>query len=196
MLEQAQGADVKSLRLVRLGYDWAWQLSTGQGFIYYNADFGKKNDDFGARYAVDLARHYTGIEVTAPVTEIQTEFSLSYPPINRLLPVYKVSYGAHHGLTAYVDPASDRLGSLSDSVRRTALWLFQNIHTLSFLDPAEAVRVMVIFLSVGSILAMAVLGSLMRSRMKYRKQGAQPRRAHGRCRRAAGAANLRPRQRG
>jgi hypothetical protein len=179
MLKQAQGQEIKSLRLVRLGYDWAWQLATKDGFVYYNADFGKKSEDFGARYAADLAKYYTGIKASAPVTDMQTEFTLAYPPINRLLPVYKISYGDHHDLTAYVDPASDRLGSLSDTVRGAALWLFQNVHTLSFLDPAEAVRVLIIFLAVGSILAMAVLGTLMRSRLKYRRQMAPTRKAHG-----------------
>lgn len=179
MLAQAQGQEIRSLRLVRVGYDWAWQLSSGSGFTYYNADFGRRDEAFGALYARDLARYYAGVAAPDAAVDVQTAFSLSYPPINRLLPVYKVSYGDRHGLTAYVDPASDRLGSLSDDVRGAALWLFQNVHTLSFLDPVEAVRVMIIFLCVGSILAMAVLGTMMRSRMRYRKTGAQSRRAHG-----------------
>lgn len=179
MLTQAEGLEIKSLRLVRIDYDWAWQLATREGFTYYNADFGRKSDDFGARYAGVLAKYYTGLDAVSPAVDVQTEFTLAYPSINRLLPVYKISYGGHHDLTAYVDPASDRLGSLSDSVRRTALWLFQNVHTLSFLDPVEALRVLIIFLSVGSILAMSVLGTYMRSRMRYRKVGTQARKTHG-----------------
>jgi hypothetical protein len=176
IMDQLNGTSVTALRLVKAGYDWNWQVKTQDGFSYYDADFGRKNDDFAALYASHLASHYTGRNEADNVT-LQQDFDTSYPPINRLLPVYKVTFEG--GLTAYVDPVSDRLGAVTDPVRILALWMFQNVHTLSFLDRVELARVALIFLSAATILSMAVLGFALRTSLKYRRQGNAPRRWHG-----------------
>lgn len=176
IMARLDGTPVSALRLVRAGYDWNWQVKTQNGFSYYDADFGRKRDDFAALYAAHLASYYTGREKADAVT-LQNEFDLKYPPINRLLPVYKVAFAG--GPTAYVDPVSDRLGAVTDPVRVAALWLFQNIHTLSFLDRVEFLRVLLILFSVTTILSMAALGAILRVALKYRRQKDAPRRWHG-----------------
>lgn len=171
--------DVTQLRLVRVPQDWAWQVSAGSGFKYFDPDFGGERPDFGSIYAEYLARHYSGSRDEVTAITLQTEFDSRYTAVNRLLPVYRVGFVSSRDLAVYVDPSSDRLGSITDSVRTSASRIFQAVHTLSFFDSVEAVRVMIVFLAVLSILVIALLGIGLRLQMKTRRSGAKLRILHG-----------------
>lgn len=179
VLNQLDGQAITQMRLLKSERDWAWQVSTGHGFEYYDPDFGTKRTDFSANYAEGLARHYTGSDAETKSVNLQAEFDLDYPKINRLLPVYKIEFEDEGGLHVYVDPSSDRLGGLSNTLKLTGLRLFQWVHTLSFLDPVEAVRVLALFFAVLTILAISGLGIGLRMTSKLRVKGQKRRVLHG-----------------
>lgn len=179
VLDQLNGQSITQLRLLKGERDWAWQASTGNGFEYYDPDFGTKRSDFSDTYAENLARHYTGSDAEIKSIKLQTEFDLDYPKINRLLPVYKISFENAGGLHTYVDPGSDRLGGVSNTLKLTGLRTFQIIHTLSFLDPIEAGRVLMLLFAVLTILAISGLGIGLRMTSKPRLHGQKRRVLHG-----------------
>lgn len=177
ILDKLKTENIEGMRLVRVGYAYAWQVRMKGGTVYFDADYGKFQPLFGETYATALASHYTGGKGLATDIKDQTQFDLSYPPINRLLPVTKVALDT--GVTVYVDPWSDRLGGITDTVRVAALWMFQTVHTLSFLDRVEYVRVLAIALSVSAMIAMAMLGLAVRASFKYKAQAKASRFWHG-----------------
>jgi hypothetical protein len=112
--------------------------------------------------AIALARHYAGLP-DAGVAHVRTvtAFSTDYPPINRLLPVAEVRFDTPDGLTLYVDTAADRLASVVNDPRRIMLAVFQNVHTLKFLEPLEPLRIALILALVGTVLATTIAGAGM-----------------------------------
>lgn len=112
--------------------------------------------------AVLLARHYAAL----PEGEIASarkvdRFSVNYPPVNKLLPVWEVRFARPDGLTMYVEPGADRLAMTTNDQRRVLLALFQNIHTLKFLEGVEPLRIAVLAALVGSVLVTALFGAGM-----------------------------------
>lgn len=108
--------------------------------------------------ALSLARYYSG--ATEPVRNITpvTKFSNAYPYINRFLPAWRVDFDRPDGLSLYVETQTDRLGSITNNRKFILQTIFQNVHTWSFLNSAEGLRVGVIFCLVASIIGMAGMG--------------------------------------
>ncbi|MBI2234490.1 MAG: hypothetical protein HYU57_05835 [Micavibrio aeruginosavorus] len=108
--------------------------------------------------AITLARHYTGAKEAVRSAEIITEFDHGYPAINRYLPAWKITFDRKDGLSAYVETDTDRLGAITNTRKIILQTIFQTVHTWSFLDRAEGVRVGLILLLVGTALGMAGFG--------------------------------------
>jgi hypothetical protein len=117
-----------------------------------------------------LARHYAALP-DAPVVSITPvrRFDAQYPAINRLLPVYRVTFAAKGGLAVYIDPMTDRLATVSDTRRRTLLFVFSNIHRLEFLSFLEPIRVMAVLALAGAFLAAVGAGVLQAIRPGARR---------------------------
>lgn len=179
MMTALEGKEITQLRLLKIERDWAWQVSTGSGFDYYDPDFGRSYPDFGSVYAEKLAKYYSGSSDKIRAISLQKNFDLDYPEISRLLPVYKVEFENDKNLRVFVDPSSDRLGGMTDNIKLGAMRLFQWVHTLSWLEPIEAVRVLIVFFSVFSILAISGLGIALRLARKPRLYGQKSRVFHG-----------------
>ena len=120
-------------------------------------------------YAIQLARHYSGATEAVKKAEIITQFSRAYPAVNRLLPVWRVEFDRADGLAAYVDTGDDRLGSLTTHLKLALLTIFQTVHTLDFLAPAEAVRVLTIGFLILSIVAIAGIGMALLIKIKRKR---------------------------
>lgn len=108
--------------------------------------------------AIMLARHYTGAKEAVKSAEIITAFDRRYPAINRYLPAWKIAFDRKDGLSAYVETDTDRLGAITDTRKIILQTVFQTVHTWSFLDRAEGMRVGLILLLVGTALGMAGFG--------------------------------------
>ncbi len=180
--EVVAGRNIRQLRLVAAGDDVAWQVSLqvegGTDFLYFDALNGKRRPDFPMIYAAFLARHYTGSAADIVSVQKQDVFDSEYPEINRLLPVYKVSFADSYDLAAYVDPATGRLGALTDDVRAAALKIFRAVHTFSFLERAEVARVSLVLLGVLSILCVAAFGFALRVSRKTKAYSRKARTIH------------------
>lgn len=175
-----QGVDsVAEARAVTLDNRTLYQIRTGDSPIrrYFDPITGSELAGGDQMRAVSLARHYLG-DTASMVQEARliTQFDNEYPPVNRLLPVWRVELARDDGLVAYVDTGGGRLGAISDARKRLFQATFRAVHTLSFV-PAEAgpVRVILIVALIGSILAATLLGIalLVLIRRRNRAPGAR-----------------------
>jgi hypothetical protein len=135
--------------------------------------------DHDERQAVWLARYYSGLTDT-PIRkiDIKTEFDSSYPPVNRLLPVYVIQFDTPDRKTLYIHTETSAMASYSNSWKATLQYIFQILHTWSWLDDVETLRLVAMSLMLLSILGMAITGIALLLLMKQRKIRQKSRRFH------------------
>jgi hypothetical protein len=104
-----------------------------EGRIYWiDARSGAVQPDAERRWAERLARHYTGDQTSAATRlTLLDSFNNDYHYIDRLLPVWEVALNRPDGLRAYVDPASGRLATLTDTRKDWTGKLFRWMHSWS-----------------------------------------------------------------
>ena len=109
-----------------------------------------------------LASYYTGLD-TAQIesVEFHTVFSDEYPKVNRLLPVYKVTFAGDQSMQAFVYTETGALASLSNPFKRRMQWLFQHLHTLKWLDSLEYGRLILASLFMLCLFGSAVVGFML-----------------------------------
>ena len=110
-------------------------------------------------YAVHLARHYLGDQQNAiQSVELQTSFDDDYVYVNRLLPVWRVSFARDDGLRVYVDTASDRLGTVVNNTKAMTSTFFRNVHSWVFIEnTALRLSLMSLCLLGGGLISLAGL---------------------------------------
>lgn len=147
---------------------------------YFDVVSGAEMDGLDRARAESLARHYTGYWET-PIKDATylTAFSDDYPDINRLLPVWRVTFDRDDGRAVYVDTGTGQLATIDNKARAIMRFIFVNVHTLDFL-PREAAwaRVLIIFVMVGSLWFAAVLGVALLIALKARKRQETSRKWH------------------
>ena len=161
-LAQLTSQPLQQARLLQQGGQLLWQLRIAGQVLpqYHDARSGQRLPEADRERALWLAQRYTGRDRVEDA-RLLTVFDADYPEINRLLPVWCVRFEGADALEACVHTVEDRLATLSDRRKRTLQALFQNLHTLSFLDRFESLRLGVMLAAVGSVLAMAMLGSAL-----------------------------------
>jgi hypothetical protein len=177
-LTQNNIAEIKQFRLVNFqGKVWyqIQQLSNPE-HLYLDTRTGTRLQDGDALYAEFLAKQYFG-NPNATVVEklIITRFDNDYRYINRLLPVWKVSF-QEGGYDVYVETSSGRMATYNTPARRLFLRAFQYLHNWGWLNGSEALRVgtIVLFLSViilGSIAGITLYAFLWNRRAKRTVKG-------------------------
>lgn len=173
----AQGLRESALvRLVMVGGAPYWFAADGIGErVVVDARSGARAQGMEQRHAVSLARHYAGLpQSEVAQARLISAFSTDYPSVNRLLPVWEVRLATPDGLTLYVDTGLDRLAAVTNDQRRVLLGVFQNVHTLKFLEFVEPLRIAIILLLIGIVLATAVFGGLL----LWKARGKGVRRVH------------------
>jgi len=119
-----------------------------------------------------LARYYAlGGDKSVPVESIifQTEFDHSYPWVNRLLPVYKVTFANEQNLSTYVYTEINALAGLSNDYKTTLQSIFRNLHTWSWLNNVDNARILIMACLLISIIAMTLTGIALVLLLKTRK---------------------------
>ncbi|MDR3712261.1 MAG: PepSY domain-containing protein [Puia sp.] len=87
-----------------------------------------------------------------------TRFDEEYNAINRLLPVYKVSFERPDGIRVYVETVQDRFSFAVDNRRAGFNRLFQYIHTYQWLDFLGQGKQVAMFLLMATAFLTTVLG--------------------------------------
>lgn len=129
---------------------------------YFDLATGSELTDFDRRQAEWLARYYTGVSDT-PLRSLtlQTAFDNAYPEVNRLLPVWKVTFDTEDGLTAFIHTELNALAALGNHLRATQQGLFRNLHSLSWLDDWEALRVIILTGLTLTLLGLGLAGMVL-----------------------------------
>jgi len=136
---------------------------------YFALDNGNELPDHDAQQAIFLARHYLATEAAVSSTEFVTEFSADYPWVNRLLPVWKISFATEDHLNIYVHTETGSAASVSNDFKNLVQKGFGWLHTWDWMPhQAEWLRVLIIAVLIGSLLALALSGVIML--LKIRRQ--------------------------
>lgn len=166
VLESEETATIERVRLVELEHRTVYQIRWPENPIlqYHDAETGDLIPDGDQRYARQLARHFLGDD-RSTITEVAllTDFTSQYREINRLLPVYSVSFDREDRMRLYVDTGSSRLGTATDrfrQVNQTLFWLFHNFGFLSFAGWFRPVALLVLSLAAAfsGVIGIAVFG--------------------------------------
>lgn len=140
-----------------------WQVTQSDGTRrYFRPADGREIPDGDRAQAEFLARHYLATDRVITSATLQTAFDADYPWVNRLLPVWKLEFAGDDGLTAYVHTETSSLAAVNNTTKSRLQSLFRALHTWEWVPPGmEWLRVMVIALMVGSLLALGLTGIAM-----------------------------------
>lgn len=128
---------------------------------YFALDTNAELLDFDRQQAQWLARYYAlggGADVAVKDIQFQTEFDSAYPWVNRLLPVYKVTFDHDDGLSTYVYTEINALAGLSNHYKTRVQSVFRALHTWAWLDRFDNVRIIILACLLISIIAMTLTG--------------------------------------
>jgi hypothetical protein len=147
VMKKAGISAVNGLRLVSFAEGLYYQLGLPNSpeRIYLNVYDGQTLVNGDARYAEYLARHFLG-EKSAPVKKVEllTDFDDDYLSVNRLLPVYRISFDREDGMRAYVETSPARLAALVDNRKAILGSVFRFMHNWDFLQGHETLRLSLI----------------------------------------------------
>ncbi|MFN7293258.1 MAG: PepSY domain-containing protein [Lysobacteraceae bacterium] len=138
-----------------------WQLTMPDGERRYHHMDGSPWPGSDRDYARWLAAWYLGEERAIQSIERVDRFSADYPWVNRLLPVWAVSFEGDDGLIAYVHTETGVLASLSDARRRWMQAGFRQVHTLAFLGAFDPLRRTVVASAMTVLLLIGAAGLVL-----------------------------------
>lgn len=139
---------------------------------YFRLRTGEELPDQDRLYAAYLARHYMGFP-QEPVQRVErvAQFSAEYPAVNRLLPVYKVSFDRSDQLHVYVYTETGAVAAVSNAWKQRLQTLFQYLHSGSYWpDSLEWLRVALFSVWVGVLFLMACTGLVLLVRIRRSKR--------------------------
>ena len=149
---------------------------------YFSLTDGRELPDYDIRHAVFLARHYLGLspeDSAVRAVDKLTGFTPDYPWVNRLLPVYRVSFDRDDNLAAYVDTQTNALAGVTNNFKETVQAGFRALHTWGWF-PASGpwLRTAALAALVSVLFVMALSGVVMLITMRRRMSGNSARRWH------------------
>jgi uncharacterized iron-regulated membrane protein len=136
-------AEFKSLNIISFNNRTYYQIKTDDNAapLYLDAQTGELLADGDQLYAVHVARGYLQ-DFQAKVTNVERlrEFNDDYREINRLLPVYQITFDRADGMRAYVDTNGAKLSTLVNNTKYRLNWFFGFFHNWNFLPASDTVR--------------------------------------------------------
>lgn len=155
--------EVRNFSLIKFNKGAYYQiLGRNNVYDYYSVNDGSFLPHGDKAYAEYLARYFTQ-DNTSPIEKmrLQTTFDSHYQPINRLLPVWKVTFDRPDGMDVYVETAQSRMGTFNNNTRKFFLVLFEQLHTWQFLgDIAGEQFRFVTLMVVVSIMFLSMLSGI------------------------------------
>ncbi|MDF7815784.1 PepSY domain-containing protein [Hymenobacter sp. YC55] len=169
---------LRNVRLVQWRQQPTYQVQTGLPTAeprYFSATTGQAlTPDADRQYAEQLARYFTQDSTARLVAaERLTRFSADYPFVNRLLPVWKLTFERPGVRMVYVETMPARLAAFNNPTRAAFLQFFALLHSWSWLEllANNTVRVVVMLLLLGIILVSTLSGLVLYGLMwgKFRR---------------------------
>jgi hypothetical protein len=118
-----------------------------------------------------IARHYLATDRKVTKASLQTEFDADYPWVNRLLPVWKLEFAGDDNLVAYVHTETSSLAAVNNTTKNRFQAVFRALHTWEWVPQGmDGLRVLVIGLMVGSLLALALTGAALLATVRRKKR--------------------------
>lgn len=144
---------VKNVRYVQFEKQAYFQVKLSNDQLRYFAfKDGKELINGDKKYAEFIARAMTGdMKSKVKSIELITDFTAQYKFVNRLLPVWKVSFDRSDDMDIYVETAHSKFATFNDMKRKVFIWIFSNFHNwafLSFLPKGLQVGLMVLIIGV------------------------------------------------
>ncbi|GAB3836073.1 PepSY-associated TM helix domain-containing protein [Hymenobacter jeollabukensis] len=166
VLRQHNLTQLRNVRLVRWRGQPAYQLLIDGPTArprYFNATSGAALPaDADRQYAEQLARYFAQDSTTGiRRAERLTRFDAEYKFVNRLLPVWKVTFERPDGLTVYVETMPARLATFNNATRAAFIRSFDALHSWSWvewLSGSNTVRVLLMLALLTIIIGSAVSG--------------------------------------
>ncbi|MDJ0364921.1 PepSY domain-containing protein [Hymenobacter sp. H14-R3] len=179
LLAQNHLAAIQNLRVVRLLRQPAYQLTDFRGRLrYFLAATGQEVPGGDQAYAEELSRYLLADSTSALArAERLTHYTGDYKFINRLLPVWKITFARPDGMAVYIETGQSRLGTFNNLARARFLWVFGMLHNWDFLDALPRplhLGIMLVFTTV--IWLSALSGLVIYGFVRQKLQ--QPRSAH------------------
>ncbi|WP_345951838.1 PepSY domain-containing protein [Mucilaginibacter sp. PAMB04274] len=185
IMDKNQVAEIRNFSLVHFAKGTYYQLlKRDSSYSYYSATDGSILPNGDQQYAIYLARYFTQDSVSAiKSTVLQKSYDDNYAPINRLLPVWKISLKRADGMDVYIETSQSRLGTFNNNTRKTFLWIFRQFHNWQFLGDlaGETFRIVVLLIIVSFMLLSLLSGIIVYGLFWNRfKQIRQKQEANGR----------------
>jgi len=177
----------RNFRIVMIGDVPYYQIKNElYDMEYYSAVDGNRLADGDAHYAERLTRYFLedSISSVASIEKI-TEFTSEYRYVNRLLPVWKVSFNRSDNMDVYIDTEQTRLGTFNNNQRKAFLWIFGTFHNWEWLGyiSNEWLRITIMIMLLTVIIASALSGILIYGFFWKRFKSATPNDSTGYIRR-------------
>ncbi|BDS09375.1 PepSY domain-containing protein [Aureispira anguillae] len=156
-------ASFQNFRMVNFeGTTYYQIIQTGKPSLYIHATKNTLLEDGDQRYATYLARYFLGDSISAIKSiSVLDRFTFEYKFINRLLPVYKVSFDRGDKMDVYVETNSSRLGTLNNSTRKACIAIFSYLHNWSFLNDWPNAKLFLMLLFMGLSFFVAASGLII-----------------------------------
>ena len=179
VLSQNHLAAIQNLRVVQLRHQPYYQLTDYRGRLrYFSAATGWELPGGDRAYAENVARYLLADSTSAVAgAERLTHYSGEYKFINRLLPVWKITFARPDGMAVFVETGQSRLGTFNNHARTRFLWVFGMLHNWDFLDALPRPLHLGIMLVFTTIIWLSALSGLVIYGFG-RKKLRQPRAAH------------------
>ena len=125
------------IRLISIKDNWYYQVVMDDTNRYFSIQRGDELNQGDQRYSAYLAKHYlTGDQKSPSIKSITkvNRFNTAYSSVNRLLPVYRVSFDRADGINIYVSTSSSSFSFAIDNRRNGFNRFFGCFHTWSWMD--------------------------------------------------------------
>lgn len=167
----AEAVAVKTVPAPGGGVLWQVTPAAGGARRYFRPADGSEVTGGDRAQAAFLARHYLATDRAITTARLQTEFDADYPWVNRLLPVWKLEFAGDDGLTAYVHTETSSLAAVNNTTKTRLQSVFRALHRWEWVPPGmDWLRVVVIALMVGSLLALGLTGMAMLVTVRRKKR--------------------------
>ncbi len=154
-----QQGEIQDIHLARIAEEAYYQIQIDGEWKYFNCIDGFELENGDSIYAQQLARYFLG-DSTSTIVSIEKveKYTSEYKVINRLLPVYKVTFDRDDNMDVYVHTGSSRLGTLNDDLRKSFLWVFSMFHNWDFLGADSNLKRLAVLLFSSLVFVTGVMG--------------------------------------